>query len=126
MDTTKIYIKAEELAETLQKSELYQEYKRCQKELLVDETFTSQFNAFQKKQEEFAEVSRYGTYHPDYQRVKKEYLDTKIILMDNALFKRFKRLEKEFETTIFQIEEALQAVVGITNKHKKSSLKFLY
>jgi cell fate (sporulation/competence/biofilm development) regulator YlbF (YheA/YmcA/DUF963 family) len=126
METTQIYEKVTELAEAITQSELFMEYKNCQQELLLDETFLALKDDFLKLKDAFEEVSRYGSYHPDLERVRKDYQKAKVELMSHQLFKRFKRIEKELDTMIFEIEEQIQAVVGIENKHKKSALKFMY
>ena len=125
MDTTTIYIQAYELAEAIRNSDLFQTYKRLQVELTEDPEMNALMEQFKKKQEAFEEVNRFGSYHPDFGRVKKAYQDIKIELMKHHKFKHFKRIEKELETTIFQIEEALQQLVDVSNKHKKSTLKFM-
>jgi cell fate (sporulation/competence/biofilm development) regulator YlbF (YheA/YmcA/DUF963 family) len=126
METTQIYEKVTELAKAITESELFIAYKDCQSELLADETFLALKDHFLKLKEQFEEVSRYGNYHPDLDHVKKDYQKAKVELMSHQLFKRFKRIEKELDTMIFEIEEQIQAVVGIENKHKKSALKFMY
>lgn len=126
MDTTAILIKAYELADAICRSELFQTYKAYQQKVERDDEVQTLLQEFKKKQDAFEEMSRFGTYHPDYVRVKKEYQKAKIALMNHPTFNRYKRLEKEFETTLYHIEESLQAVIGISNRHKKSALKYLF
>lgn len=126
MDTTKIYIQAYELAEAIRKSKLFNKYKELQHDLMTDPEVKQLMDEFKKQQEAFEEASRFGSYHPDYDKVKKTYQQAKVKLMKHPKFKHFKRIERELETTIYEIEEALQQIVGITNKYKKSALKFVY
>jgi cell fate (sporulation/competence/biofilm development) regulator YlbF (YheA/YmcA/DUF963 family) len=126
METLKIYNKVSELAEALTQSELFIEYKTTQVQLLADASFQALLTLFSKKKLEYEEVTQYGSYHPDLERVKKDYQQAKVTLMTHPLFKRYKQVEKELDTLIYRVEEQIQQVVGIKDKHKKSSLKFLY
>lgn len=126
MDTMKLYDLATDLAQAITESETYQSFQTCQAQLMSDSTFLNLQDLFMKAQSQFEEVSRFGQYHPDYNRVKKDYQEAKINLMAYEPFRLYKTLEKELDQLVFSIENAIQTALGISNKHKKQALKYMY
>jgi cell fate (sporulation/competence/biofilm development) regulator YlbF (YheA/YmcA/DUF963 family) len=126
METNEILTKAYELADVIVHSDLYKSYKKYQQILKENEDVNQLLIIFHKEKERFEEASKYGKYHPDYEKIKNEYQLAKVNLMNNENFKMFKQLERQLETVVFEVEKQLRTLVGVKDKHNKSSLKFLY
>lgn len=61
---------------------------------LISTTIVDLLEEFKKAKEKYEEVQKYGTYHPDYRKVKLELVKAKEALYTNSLVIRYKELEK--------------------------------
>lgn len=52
---------------------------------------------FNTAKEKYDEVNKYGTYHPDYQKVKLRLIKAKEALYRNELVKKYKELERKIQ-----------------------------
>jgi cell fate (sporulation/competence/biofilm development) regulator YlbF (YheA/YmcA/DUF963 family) len=125
MQHMKLLEKTYELIDAIKNDETYKTYLQLQKALQEDSSFKDCLKQFQQHKEQFEEASKYGTYYPDYEKIKNNYQTIKVNLMNHPLFKHYKQVEKKLEVMVYTIEKGLMDVVGIQDKHKKSSLKYM-
>ncbi len=82
---------------------------------------------FNKMNEKYEEVIKYGKYHPDLAKVQKEFSKTKELLYTNPVIKEYKTIEKEIQTQLDVISKEIALAiskkvrypneVGLINKH---------
>ncbi|WP_202081098.1 YlbF family regulator [Caldalkalibacillus salinus] len=103
---------ADELADQISRSDLAMEYHRCRRALNEDEDAQKTIKKFVKKKEEFEEVERFGRYHPDHDRVKKEMREVKREMDLHDKVVAFKKAEKELEKLLNEISQILAISVS--------------
>lgn len=125
MDKLIIYEKAYELAKVIKESEVFNSYKEYEKLVIENIEIQKLLSAFLKSKNKFEEASKYDKYYPGLEKIKKEYQEAKISLMNNEIFKTYKQKEKELDIILYKIENSLKETINIRDKHNKNILKFI-
>lgn len=96
---------AHELGQLILHSEEVKHYRRSHFELERDAGALALIKSFISKKEQFEEVERFGKYHPDYDRVKKEMRETKRTMDTNDRVIQFKKAERELESILNEVSK---------------------
>ncbi len=120
----KLIEKTYEVVEAIKTSELYHSYKEYEHKVLNDNCLQEILDDFQDKKHQFEEAYQYKAYYPKYNKIKREYQQSKIKLMHHDLFREFKIYEKELDAYIYEIELRLKNVLNIKEKHGKININF--
>lgn len=107
IDVTDFLQEAEDLAQMIVSSEVARHYLRCRKELQQDDRAQTLIKEFVRNKEAFEEVERFGKYHPDYNKVKKEMREKKRELDMLDTVAAFKQAERQLEDLLNEISKIL-------------------
>ena len=94
------------LAKEIMEDDLFKELVECKK--TIDRIYQKEIEAFKTSEIKFDEVKKYGTYHPDYQKYKKAFMDAKNQLFGLDLVKRYKELERMFQKKLETISDTIK------------------
>jgi len=72
---------------------------------------------FQKLNEKYEEVTKYGKYHPDLKKVKQDFSTAKVNLYTHDVVKEYKALEKELQRELNLISTEIAVAVSSKIKH---------
>jgi cell fate (sporulation/competence/biofilm development) regulator YlbF (YheA/YmcA/DUF963 family) len=100
------------LGQYILKSEEVKHYHRSRMELERDQEAQALIRGFVKKKEEFEEVERFGKYHPDHDRVKKEMREIKRTMDMNDNVVQFKKAERELESILNEVSKIVAFAVS--------------
>ena len=96
-----------------------QTYKKLQQEIKTNSEIIELINKFEKAKEAYADVERYGKYHPDYKMVSQQLIEAKSNLFQNPYIKEFKKCEREIQLILDDIAQKISRVVEFKiNKNK--------
>jgi cell fate (sporulation/competence/biofilm development) regulator YlbF (YheA/YmcA/DUF963 family) len=112
LDIASILNGAHELSQTILQSEEVKLYHRSRMELEKDSEAQSLIRSFVKKKEEFEEVERFGKYHPDHDRVKKEMRELKRTMDTNDNVVQYKKAERELESILNEVSKIVAFAVS--------------
>ena len=92
-----------------------------------DESLKRLILEFNKAKDKYAEVSKYGKYHPDLEKVRNSLAKSKNALFTNEIISEYKKLEKEIQKLLDEISRKIALSVspkikypneiGLINKH---------
>ena len=94
------------LAKEIMEDDLFKELVECKK--TIDRIYQKEIEVFKTSEIKFDEVKKYGTYHPDYQKYKKAFMDAKNQLFGLDLGKRYKELERMFQKKLETISDTIK------------------
>lgn len=123
MNISMIIEKTYELIDTIKISDSYKAYSLYEKKVLSDNNLRQLLLEFQNKKEKFEDAYKYKDYYPDYNKIKDDYQQIKISLMNNQIFKTYKSSEKELDLYINEIEYQLKQIVNLEEKHGKPNIR---
>jgi cell fate (sporulation/competence/biofilm development) regulator YlbF (YheA/YmcA/DUF963 family) len=112
LDIASFLNEAHELGQTILQSEEAKHYLRSRTELGKDQEAQALIRSFVKKKEEFEEVERFGKYHPDHDRVKKEMRELKRTMDMNDNVVQFKKAERELESILNEVSKIVAFAVS--------------
>ncbi|MBU5595560.1 YlbF family regulator [Amphibacillus sp. MSJ-3] len=97
----------DELSEMIIASEQMLHYIEKKQELKQNQEVQTLLKAFERKKEEYAEVQRFGRYHPDYSKITKEtrLMKREIDMLEPVAL--FKVAERELQTLLEDISEKI-------------------
>lgn len=102
----------DELSEMIINSEQMMHYIDKKQQLKQDQAAQSLLKVFEHKKEEYAEVQRFGRYHPDYRKTTKE---TRLMKREVDMLEpvaQFKRAERELQTLLDDISEKIASSIS--------------
>ncbi len=123
LNYTDIYEATYKLTDTIKNSPLYHTYKEYELKVMESDEIKKLLKTFHNYKEQFEEAYKYKDYHPDFAEIKKNYQRAKMNLMDNELFKTYKKYEKQLDSYLEEIEFRLKEIVNIKEKHGKINLR---
>ncbi|MGL4819910.1 MAG: YlbF family regulator, partial [Bacilli bacterium] len=106
MDWTDVYMRTNDLADSIVQSEVFATYKSTKSAMQACKEAGECIAAFNRMKDQYEEVMRFGKYHPDYLTIRKQMSETKRALDLQPKIAAFKKAERELERT-------LQAISGI-------------
>lgn len=107
-----LYEQIEELSNAIIHSEIFSEYVRCKNQLYRDEEVKKLIQSFVQLKEQFAEVERFGKYHPDYENVHKKVREKKRELDFHPKVAAFKKAERHMEQLLYEISTIIARSVS--------------
>ena len=119
--------KTYELVEEIKSKKEYKKLLELHKIIETDQHIKELITIFQKYNDKYNEVSKYGKYHPDLKKVSKEFAQAKENLYSNEIVKEYKTLEnliqKEFNNISKELATSISPKIkhpnelGLVNKH---------
>jgi cell fate (sporulation/competence/biofilm development) regulator YlbF (YheA/YmcA/DUF963 family) len=112
LERLEIINEAESLARMIIQSELAEEYRNCYYRLKEDKVAQQIISRFTKTKEKYEEVQRFGKYHPDYDRIRKEIREVKRELDLNETIADFKKAENALQSLLDEISVLIGRAVS--------------
>lgn len=103
VDFAQVMQYTETLGAMIAESEIAHEYRVSKREMELDPEVKILIRDFHHKKEQYEEVSRFGKYHPDYLRIRKEVFEMKRNLEKHPTIARFKKAEQDLEELLYEI-----------------------
>lgn len=122
MENTRIIELTYELISIIKESNSYKLYKEYEEKIFLNPNTKQLLREFQNKKERFEEAFQYGEYYPDYEKIKKDFQQAKINLMNNELFQNYKKNERIIERGLMETENRIKDLLNIKEKHGKKSI----
>lgn len=122
MENTRIIELTYELISIIKESNSYKLYKEYEEKIFLNPNTKQLLREFQNKKERFEEAFQYGEYYPDYEKIKKDFQQSKINLMNNELFQNYKKNERIIERELMETENRIKDLLNIKEKHGKKSI----
>ncbi len=116
IDLEAILEETDELNRLILHSEEVKRYRMCKAEMEQDAEAQRLIRDFNRKKESFEDVERFGKYHPDYQRIRREVREMKRSLDMNEKVARFKDAENELAAMLAEISKIIAYSVSTTIK----------
>lgn len=82
----------------------------------ISRTIPDLLENFKKAKENYEEVSKYSTYHPDYRSTKLKLISAKEALYTNELVLKYKELEKIIQTKLNDAALEIVKAISINSK----------
>lgn len=95
--------KAEEMVQMITESDVYERYVYTKQQIKNDETIQQMIKEFVKMKDVYAEVQRFGKYHPDYEKVTTEIRQLKRKMDLHETIAVFKKTEDELNTLLVSV-----------------------
>lgn len=116
LDMSAILLKAYELADMIVQSAELQEFLRSRARLQADPTAQKLTREFAQKKEEFAEVERYGWWHPDYRQKDAELQELKRKLDELDVVQSYLQAEDRVDKMLYHVSRTIARSVTHTIK----------
>lgn len=107
LDMAEVIVKTESLSAMIAGSDIAEAYRSSKLEMEIDSEVAVLIKDFNHKKELYEDVARFGKYHPDYLRIRKEVFETKRNLERHPVIARFKQAEKELEELLYEISQLI-------------------
>lgn len=91
------------LSAMIAKSDIAEAYRSSKHEMEIDPEVIILIKDFNHKKSLYEEVARFGKYHPDYLRIRREVFETKRNLEKHPVIARYKEAEKDLEELLYEI-----------------------
>lgn len=104
--------KTDELLQMIIHSDVMKQYQDAKNRLDDNEDAQNLINRFLNIKEDFEEVRRFGTYHPDYNNIMKNVRSVKRNMDMNPFVANFKRAERELQRFLDEISEYIARSVS--------------
>ncbi len=116
MDYTNVMSKVYDLVDIIKNSEEMKLIKELKKD--IETNLSEILTRFDNAKDKYGEALKYGTYHPDLEKYKKEFSEIKTELFNNDLVKKYKELERTIQK---KLDVILNEVKGnISNKFNET------
>jgi Protein of unknown function (DUF964). len=112
MEQIEIIDQAELLGKMIVESELAEEYRRCLIKMKSDPSSRRKIDRFRQWKDRYAEVQRFGRYHPDYQKVMTEVRAAKREMDLDENVANFKRAENQLQMLLDEISVMIGKAVS--------------
>lgn len=112
IDITELLAETDHLARLIVNSEEAKQYRWCKEQLAKDKEAQRLIKRFKQYKEQYEEVERFGKYHPDYQRIKKEMREAKRELDLHESVHQFKKAERELENILNEVSKIVAYAVS--------------
>jgi len=116
-----------ELVDEIKDSKEYKKLLELKVVIAKTEEIQNLISNFNKLNNQYNEVAKYGKYHPDLKKVQKEFSIAKDLLYNNEVVKEYRRLEKFIQKKLDEISRSLAESIskkikypnelGLINKH---------
>jgi cell fate (sporulation/competence/biofilm development) regulator YlbF (YheA/YmcA/DUF963 family) len=100
-----VYIleKAEDIAQMILDSEIVDHYFRCIYNIKSNQETQKKIREFVKMKEQYEEVQRFGTYHPDYKTVMKAIRELKRTMDLDENVAEFRKAENDLQRLLDEV-----------------------
>ena len=78
---------------------------------LIKTKYKKELKEYHTTFKQFEAVFKYGTYHPDFKTVSKQYQQAKIALFETEEVKTYFELEKNINETLNKLSNALNDII---------------
>ncbi len=102
-----VIVQTETLSAMIAKSDIAEAYRSSKHEMETDPEVAILIKDFNHKKSLYEEVARFGKYHPDYLRFRREVFETKRNIEQYPVIARFKEAEKQLEDLLYEISQLL-------------------
>lgn len=120
MNRLLIQEKTVELTEAIKETEEYKKYKILSSKIDSDNSIQSLIKMFNEANKKYNDIQKYGKYYPDYDKIKKEFIEAKTKLYSNDVIKQFKKLEKQIQEYLSKISrdigESVSEYITVPNE----------
>lgn len=106
-----------EFVDEIKSSDSYKRLLILKQTMEEDQELHLLLTAFQKVKVNYDEVSKYGKYHPDLKRVRKELSDVKQQVFTHPVIVEYKVLEKEIQSILNNASKEIADAVSGKIKH---------
>lgn len=103
IESVKLVEKAELLGDMIIKSDIAKKYRFLYHILQTDPATRKKINDFAKMKDLYADVERFGRYHPDYQRIMKETRERKRDMDLDENVAKFRVVENELQSLLDEV-----------------------
>lgn len=103
LDMAEVFKHTDMLSAMIVQSDIAEEYRMSKRDLEADREVKILIQDFNHKKDLYEDVQRFGIYHPDYQRIRREVFECKRALEKHPTVARFKKAEKELEELLYEI-----------------------
>lgn len=107
LDMAEVIVKTETLSAMIARSDIAKAYRSSKQEMEIDPEVAILIKDFNHKKNLYEDVARFGKYHPDYLRIRKEVFETKRSIERHPVIARFKEAEKDLEELLYEISQLL-------------------
>lgn len=104
--------KADDVVQMIINSDVMQQYRADKQALNNDEEAQNLINRFLNIKEQYEDVRRFGTYHPDYNEIMKNIRSIKRNMDMNQFVAAFKRAERDLQHFLDDISECIAKSVS--------------
>lgn len=112
LDMTLLIEEAYKLAQMINDSQEVAQYLAAKQRMEQDEEAQRLRKLFMQKKEQYEEVRRFGTYHPDFDRVSKEVRETKRALEMLDTVQAFKTAENRLDEMLYEVSRTIADAVS--------------
>ncbi|RYL92856.1 YlbF family regulator [Sporolactobacillus sp. THM19-2] len=112
MESVSLLDEAEQLADMLTHSELYEKYMICRNHVAASSSAQQVIRKFKIIREKYNEVQRFGRYHPDFKKVIRQMMDVKREVDLHPVIADYKHAEKELDDLLGQVSLELARSVS--------------
>lgn len=112
LEYVEILDKTDELLQMIIHSDVMKQYQDAKNRLDHNADAQNLINRFSNIKEDFEEVRRFGTYHPDYNNIMKNVRSVKRNMDMNPFVANFKRTERELQRFLDEISEYIARSVS--------------
>lgn len=112
LDMAEVIDKTELLAMMIVNSEIAEKYRKSKEDMYRDEEAKSLLRDFNDKKKDYEEVQRFGRYHPDFAKVRREVFALKRKLDQHPVIARFKQAEKELEELLYEVSLTISGQIS--------------
>jgi cell fate (sporulation/competence/biofilm development) regulator YlbF (YheA/YmcA/DUF963 family) len=103
---------ADQFSEMIVSSDVFQHYIQIKQEVQHDKEAQVMLEDFQALKEKYAEVQRFGKYHPDFRETSSAVREFKRKLDTHPLISAYKTAEKELENLLNEISQTIAFAVS--------------
>lgn len=112
LDMAEVIVQTEFLSAMIASSDIAEAYRTSKHEMEIDPEVTILIKDFTHKKNLYEEVARFGKYHPDYLRIRREVFECKRNLEKHPVIAKFKDAEKELEELLYEISQLLAVPIS--------------
>lgn len=116
LDMLEILQEAYDISDTINNSELVSRYLEKKRIMERDESAQKLIREFQKKKELFEEAKRFGHFHPDYHKAKREARLFKREMEKHPVIGAYLKAEHELDELLFHVSKTIAHAVSPTIK----------
>lgn len=116
LDMAEVITETEMLSMMIANSDIAEEFQSSRQAMHKDQEVMRLIKEFNDKKEQYEEVQRFGKYHPDYLRIRREVFSFKRELEQHPVISRYKEAEKALEELLYEISLILAEQISSSIK----------